>query len=97
MGVWKRRRVVDMLGHYNICPTVVLEILELYISSVRPSRRFRPIVAVVVVLCPSIRPVVRPVVVVRPLSVGPVVSVPSSSSVRSSRRVSVRPVVSVQS
>ena len=47
-------------------PYVVFETLKLYII-VRPSRRDRPVVAVIV-LCPSVRPVVRPVVV-RPLSV----------------------------
>ena len=52
-------------------------------SSARPSCRVRPVV-VVVVLCPSVRPVVRPVVVVRPLSVRSVVVV---------RSLSVRPVV----
>ena len=41
-------------------------------SFVRPSRRVSPIVAVVV-LCSSVRPVVRPVVVVRSLSVRSVV------------------------
>ena len=39
-------------------------------SSVRLSRRVRPVVAVAV-LCSSVRPVVRPVVVVSPLSVLP--------------------------
>ena len=51
-------------------------------SSVRPSHRVRPVLAGVV-LCPSVRPVVRPVVVVCPLSVRPVVV----------RPLSVRPVV----
>ena len=70
-------------------------------SPVRPSRRVRSIVAI----CPSVRAIVRPVVVARPLSVHPVVSVsssPSSSSVRPSvvrpvvvHALSVRPVVSV--
>ena len=50
------------------CPNVVFETLELYINIVRRSRGVRPVVAVVV-LCPSVRPVV-----VRPLSVRPVVS-----------------------
>ena len=47
-----------------------------YNSSVRPSRRLLPVA--VDVLCMSIRPVVRPIVVVCPLTVRPVVSVPVS-------------------
>ena len=58
----------------------------IYISSVRPSCRVRPVVAFVV-LCPSVRPVVRPVVVVRPLSIRP------RPSVVVVRPLSVRPVV----
>ena len=67
----------------------------------RRSRRVRPVVAVVV-LCTSVRTVVRPVVVVvRPLSVRPVVSRGRSRrplSDRPSRRrrpFSVRPFTSV--
>ena len=61
----------------------------------RPSRRVPScpvVVVVVVVLCPSVRPVVRPVVVVRPLSVRPrpSVVVVRPLSVRPSRRPSRR-------
>ena len=45
-----------------------------------------------VVLCPSVRPVIRPVVVVRPLSVRPL-SVRPRPSVVVVRPLSVRPVV----
>ena len=53
----------DALRHYNFGSNVVFETLE--ISSVRPVVSF----VTVVVLCPSV--LVRPVVVVRPLSVRP--------------------------
>ena len=83
-----RRPLVETLGHHNIGPNIIFETLELYISfirlvvSVTSSLRVRPVVAVVV-LCLSVRPVVRPVVV-RPLSVlcpSIPLSVPLSSSV----------------
>ena len=70
-----------------LLPTVLFEALELSLYIYCPSvpscpsrRRHRPL---------SVRPVVRPVAVVRALSVRPVLFVPSSpssSSVRSSRR-----------
>ena len=76
--------MANSLSRSNLGPNVVFETLELCI---RRSRRVRPVVAVVV-LCPCVRPVVRPIVVVRPLSIRPVVF-----RRRRCRPLSVRPVV----
>ena len=59
MGVWKRRPVVDTLGHEHIGPTVVFQTLEIYIY--------------IYIYRPSVRPVVSvPSSRRRPMSVRPI-------------------------
>ena len=85
--------MVDTLVHYYIGPKMVLETLELYISSVRPLS-IRPVVPHHRCRCSlSVRLSRRPFRGRRLSSVRPSPSVPSLSSVVVVHPLSVRPVV----